>query len=77
MKHCLKPIFALAATIFLAATSIQVQSEEKIVIALKMDGFELTEMDLSSLAIGEGKTIEKKKSDQIFKKDKIKKRRDK
>jgi hypothetical protein len=54
MKHCLKAIFALAATITLAATSIQAQSEEKVVIAVKTDGFELAEMDISSLAVGEG-----------------------
>jgi hypothetical protein len=60
MKHCLKAIFALAATITLAATSIQAQSEEKVVIAVKTDGFELAEMDISSLAVGEGKTIETK-----------------
>ena len=58
MKHCLKTIFALAAMLLLTATSVQAQSEEKIIIALDTDGFELAETDISSLAVGEAKTIE-------------------
>jgi hypothetical protein len=58
MKHYLKPVFALAAFAFLAASSVQADSEKKMVIALKTDDFELTETDISTLAIGEGQTIE-------------------
>ena len=58
MKHCLKPIFALAALAVLTATSVQAETEEKMVIALKTDSFELLETDVSTLAIGEAKTIE-------------------
>lgn len=60
MKHCLKPIFALAVVAILTATSVQAHNEEKMVIALNTDGFELAETDISSMAIGEGKTIETK-----------------
>ena len=58
MKQYLKPVFALATFAFLAASSVQADSEEKMVIALKTDDFELTETDISTLAIGEGQTIE-------------------
>ena len=58
MKQYLKPVFALATFAFLAASSVQAESEEKMVIALKTDDFELTETDISTLAIGEGQTIE-------------------
>ena len=58
MKHYLKTIFALAAMLLLTATSVQAQSEEKIIIALDTDGFEMAEADISSLAVGEAKTIE-------------------
>ena len=58
MKHYLKPVLALATFAFLAASSAQASSEEKMVIALKTDDFELTETDISALAIGEGQTIE-------------------
>ena len=58
MKHCLKTVLALAATLVLAATSIQAQDEKKMVIALSTDDFELSETDISTLAVGEAKTIE-------------------
>ena len=58
MKHCLKPIFALATIVILATTSVQAQSEEKMVIALKTDSFELAETDISTLAVAKAKTIE-------------------
>jgi len=58
MKHYLKPVFVLATFAFLAASSVQAETEEKLVIALKTDDFELTETDISALAIGEGQTIE-------------------
>jgi len=58
MKYHLKPIFTLAALALLSTTSVQAASEDKIVIALKTDSFELTETDISTLAIGESQTIE-------------------
>lgn len=58
MKHYLKPVFALATFAFLAASSVQAGSEEKMIIALKTDNFELTETDISTLAVGEAQTIE-------------------
>jgi len=58
MKHYLKPVFVLATFAFLAASSAHADTEEKMVIALKTDDFELTETDISALAIGEGQTIE-------------------
>ena len=58
MKHYLKPVFVLVTFAFLAASPVQADTEEKMVIALKTDDFELTETDISALAIGEGQTIE-------------------
>jgi len=58
MKGYLKPVFALAAIALLAAGNIQADTEEKMIIALKTDDFEMTETDVSSLAIGESQMIE-------------------
>jgi len=58
MKHYLKPIFALAALTLLAASLAQAETREKMIIALKTTDFELTETDISTLAIGESQTIE-------------------
>ncbi len=58
MKHYLEPIFALTAIALLATTSVQAETDLKMVIALKTDDFELTETDISTLAIGEAQTIE-------------------
>jgi len=58
MKGYLKPIFALAATALLATGNVQADTEEKMIIALKTDDFEMTNTDISSLAIGESQTIE-------------------
>jgi hypothetical protein len=58
MKHFMKAIFSLAALAFLAAGSVQAGIEEKMVIALKTDDFELQNTDVSDLAIGESQTIE-------------------
>ena len=58
MKHYLKPIFTLAACALLTANFAHAENEKKMVIALKTDNFELTETDISSLAIGEAQTIE-------------------
>ena len=52
MKHYLKPLFALAAFALLTTTSVQAQSEQKMIIALKTDSFDLTKTDISTLAIG-------------------------
>lgn len=58
MKGYLKPIFALAALALLMTGTVQADSEEKMIIALKTDDFEMTETDISSLAVGESQTIE-------------------
>ena len=58
MKHYIKVIFSLTALSFFAVASVQAQTHEKMVIALKTDDFELTETDVSDLAIGESQTIE-------------------
>ena len=58
MKHYLGPVFVLAAVAVLASAFVQAQTTEKMVIALKTDDFELTETDISTLAIGEAQTIE-------------------
>lgn len=58
MKFCLKAIFTLAAMLLLTTTLAHAQSEEKVIIALKTDGFEMAETDISDLAVGEAKTIE-------------------
>jgi hypothetical protein len=58
MKHYLKTIFTLMAMLMLTTTIVQAQSEEKIIIALDTGGLELAEANISSLAIGEAKTIE-------------------
>ena len=58
MKGYLKPIFALVALALLMTGTVQADSEEKMIIALKTDDFEMTETDISSLAVGESQTIE-------------------
>jgi len=58
MKHYLKPFFALLVFAFLAPTTVLAENEEKMIIALKSDHFEMAETDVSDLAIGESHTIE-------------------
>ena len=58
MKHYLKPAFVLATIALLSASYVQADTEKKMVIAIKADNSELTETDISSLAVGEAKTIE-------------------
>ncbi len=58
MKHYLKPIIALAVLALLGTTNLQAGTEEIMVIALKTGDFEMTETDISDLAIGESQTIE-------------------
>jgi len=58
MKHYLKPVLALASLVIFITTSVQADTQEKMVIALKTNDFELTETDISTLAIGEAQTIE-------------------
>ena len=58
MKHYKKAIFSSAVLALLAATCVQAGSEEKIVIALKTDDFELQKTDVSEMVIGESQTIE-------------------
>jgi hypothetical protein len=58
MKHLLKPVFALVIFAILTSASAQAETREKMIIALKTTDFELTQTDISTLAIGEAKTIE-------------------
>ena len=58
MKHYMKAIFSLAALALLATASVQAETVEKMVIALKTDDFEMAQTDVSDLAIGESQTIE-------------------
>lgn len=58
MKHYLEAVIALAMSALLASTWVQAEHSDKMVIALKTDDFELTETDISSLAVGEAQTIE-------------------
>ncbi len=58
MNRYLKPVFVLITLALLASSSAQAGSEEKIIIALKSDDFELAEIDVSNLAVGESETIE-------------------
>ena len=58
MKTLLKTVLALATFVILAATSVQAENQKKMIIALKTRDFELTETDISSLAVGEAQTIE-------------------
>jgi len=58
MKHYFHPIFALAICTILGSFSVIAAQQEKTVIALKTNNFELPETDISALAIGEAQTIE-------------------
>jgi hypothetical protein len=58
MKRYLIPVFALSVFALLNATSVLAETEKKMVIALKTDGFELIETDISTLTVGEAQTIE-------------------
>lgn len=58
MKHFLRPVFALFVLTLFTSVSAFAETREKMVIALQTDDFELAETDISTLAIGEAKTIE-------------------
>ncbi len=58
MKTLFKTGLALATFVILAATSVQAENQKKMIVALKTSDFELTETDISSLAVGEAQTIE-------------------
>jgi len=58
MKGFFKPIFAVTALTLLMTGTVQADTEEKMIIALKTDDFEMIETDVSSLAVGESQTIE-------------------
>ena len=58
MKYLFKTVLALATLCILAATSVQAENQKKMIVALKTSDFELTETDISSLAVGEAQTIE-------------------
>jgi len=58
MKHYLSTVFTLATIALLAATIAQADNDQKMVIALQTDHFELAETDISDMVVGEAKTIE-------------------
>jgi len=58
MKHFSGHIATLAVLVILATTPVLAKSTEKMVVALKTADFELTETDISDLAVGEAQTIE-------------------
>ena len=58
MKYLFKTVLALAIVIILTTTSAQAETQKKMIVALKTNDFELTETDISSLAVGEAQTIE-------------------
>lgn len=58
MKHYLRTVFTLATIALLAATIAQADNDQKMVIALQTDSFELAETDISDMLVGEAKTIE-------------------
>ena len=58
MKYLFKTVLALTTFVILATTSVQAETRKKMIVALKTNNFELTETDISSLAVGEAQTIE-------------------
>lgn len=58
MKYLFETVLALATFVILATTSVQAENQKKMIVALKTSDFELTETDISSLAVGEAQTIE-------------------
>lgn len=58
MKHYSRPFFGLFLLVLLTSGTVFADAREKVVIALQTDDFELAETDISTLGIGEAKTIE-------------------
>jgi hypothetical protein len=58
MKYLFTLIFALTSITISATSNVLADTQEKMIIALKTHDFELTETDISSLAVGESQTIE-------------------
>jgi len=58
MKYLFETVLALTSFVILAASSVQAETGKKMIVALKTHDFELTETDISSLAVGEAQTIE-------------------
>lgn len=58
MKYLLRTVLALATLTVFTTTTVQSETEKKMVVALKTADFELAETDVSSLAVGEAQTIE-------------------
>lgn len=64
MKQHFKRMYALVAATLLAATAANAANEDKLVVTIVTDSFEVPETDISTLAVGEAKTIETG-SDQV------------
>jgi len=58
MKYLFRTVLALATLFILAINSVQAETHKKMIVALETNDFELTETDISSLAVGEAQTIE-------------------
>jgi len=65
MKHCSKAILALSVITMLATSPVQAENEEKMVIKIETDSFSLGTTDISSLGVGEVKTIETESGEVI------------
>lgn len=65
MKHCLKPFFALLAATAFATSPTQAGDEKKMVVEIETDSFKLAATDVSSLEVGESKTIETESGEVI------------
>lgn len=65
MKHSSKLILALFAAAAFTTSSIQAGDEEKVIIEVETDSFKLAATDVSSLAVGESKTIETESGEVI------------
>jgi len=58
MNRYLNLNFAIILLAIFVSGTVLAEAEEKMIIALKTDHFEVAETDISTLAVGEAKTIE-------------------
>lgn len=58
MKHCFKSVYALIAIAIFATAPGHANDEKNLVVSIQTDSINLSGTDISSLAVGESKTIE-------------------
>jgi hypothetical protein len=58
MKHCFKSVYALIATAIFATAPGHANDEKNLVVSIQTDSINLSGTDITSLAVGESKTIE-------------------